>query len=94
MMTRKRDTMVTRPGDGDVVVRRGNAAGFVLDAGSAPDPILIRTRDEAVTRAMTLARHQRVRAWFANSEGGFVLLGTFREDVEPAQRRGRQRGHL
>jgi hypothetical protein len=32
------------------------------------------------------AKHQRVRAWFANGNDTFVQLGTFREEhVEPAR---------
>lgn len=42
---------------------------------------IVRTRDEAVSQAVEFAKRQRVRAWFANGDDTFVLLGTFRPET-------------
>jgi hypothetical protein len=71
------------PEDGDVVVRqkRGNPSTvYLLGTPSAPDQFTLRTRDEAVSQALAFAKRQQVRAWFANGDDEFVLLGTFRKD--------------
>lgn len=77
------------PEDGDVVVRqkRGNAGTvYLLGTPTAPEQFTLRTRDEAVSQAIAFAKRQQVRAWFANGDDEFVLLGTFRKDnVEPAR---------
>ena len=73
--------MVEHPDSDDVVVRqsRGNPSiVYVLGTPSAPDQFVLRTRDEAVSQAVAFARRQRVRAWFANGDDTFMLLGTFR----------------
>lgn len=83
--------MVARvaPDDGDVVVRQVTLKStlvYVLHTTSAPVEVLLRTRDEAVAQALAFAKRQRVRAWFANGDDSFVLLGTFRkEEVEVAR---------
>jgi hypothetical protein len=77
------------PENGDVVIRRkrGNPSGvYLLGTPSTPDQFSLRTRDEAVSKALAFAKRQRVRAWFANGTDEFVLLGTFRkDDTEPAR---------
>jgi hypothetical protein len=71
---------INPPDKNDVVVRqgRGNASTlYLLGTPAAPDQFALRTRDEAVARAIAYAKHQRVRAWFAMGNDEFVLLGTF-----------------
>ena len=77
---------MTHPDNTDVVVRqkRGNPTA-VLGTLSAPAQFQVRTRDKAVGQALAFAKHQHMRAWFANDDD-FVLLGTFRKDkVESAR---------
>jgi hypothetical protein len=72
-----------RPDEDDVVIRekRGNPSSrYVLGTPSAPDQFAVRTRDAAVSQALSFARQQGVRAWFANADHEFALLGTFRKD--------------
>jgi hypothetical protein len=53
---------------------------------SAPEQFILRTRDEAVSHALAFAKRHHVRAWFANEDDEFVLLGTFRKDnADPAK---------
>ena len=76
--------MVVNPDSDDVVVRqkRGNpSVVYLLGTPSAPDQFIVRTRDEAVLQAVAFAKRQRVRAWFANGDDTFVLLGTFRPET-------------
>lgn len=77
------------PEDGDVVIRqkRGNPSTvYLLGTLSTPDQFILRTRYEAVSQALAFAKRQCVRAWLANGDDEFVLLGTFRkEEVEPAR---------
>ena len=77
------------PDKNDVVIRQrhGNPSiGFVLGTPSAPDQFILRTRAEAVSRALAYAKRQQVRAWFARGADDFVLLGTFREQqAQPAR---------
>ena len=77
------------PDEADVVIRQrhGNPSiVFVLGTPSTPDQFILRTRDEAVSRALTYAKRQHVRAWFAKGDDDFVLLGTFREEqAQPAR---------
>ena len=78
---------MTHPDNTDVVVRQksGNPTA-VLGTPSAPAQFQVRTRDKAVAQALAFAKHQHVRAWFANDDDDFVLLGTFRQEhVEPAR---------
>ena len=78
---------MTHPDNTDVVVwqKSGNPTA-VLGTLSAPAQFQVRTRDKAVGQALAFAKHQHVRAWFANDDDDFVLLGTFRqEQVEPAR---------
>ena len=77
---------MTHPDNTDDIVRQksGNPTA-VLGTPSAPAQFQVRTRDKAVGQALAFAKHQHVRAWFANDDD-FVLLGTFRqEQVEPAR---------
>jgi hypothetical protein len=74
---------MTHPDKDDVVIRQKGSnpsTVFLLGTPTAPDQFIVRTRDEAVSRAIAYARHQHVRAWFANGNDTFVLLGTFREE--------------
>ncbi len=77
------------PDHDDVVVRQrhGNPhVVYLLGTPASPDQFSLRTREEAVTRAVAFARRQRVRAWFDNGNSTFVLLGTFRnEEVKSAR---------
>ena len=71
---------MTDPDKDDVVIRQehGNRSTvYLLGTPSTPDQFILRTRDQAVSQALAYARHQRVRAWFAKGDHGFVLLGTF-----------------
>ena len=77
---------LTHPDNDDVVVRQKSVkpSVYILGTPSASAQFQVRTRDEAVAQALAFAKHQHVRAWFADDE--FVLLGTFREEhVEPAR---------
>jgi hypothetical protein len=80
---------MTHPIKDDVVIwqKHGNLSTvFLLGTPAAPDQFILRTRDEAVSKALAYAKHQHVRAWFANGNDTFVLLGTFREEhVESAR---------
>jgi hypothetical protein len=61
----------------------------LLGTHETPDQFIVRTGDDAVSRGVAYARRQRVRAWFAEAGGNFVLLGTFRdEDPGGDQRSG------
>ena len=71
------------PDQDDVVVRerRGNPhVVYLLGTPTTPDQFSLRTREAAVTQAVAFARRQRVRAWFANGDNTYLLLGTFRVD--------------
>ena len=75
--------MVAHPDRDDVVVHRKRdnpSVVYLLGTPSAPDQFIVETRDEAVSQAVAFAKRQRVRAWFANGDSTFVLLGTFREE--------------
>ena len=75
---------MVNPDKDDVVIRQkvGNpSAVYVLGTPSGPDQFTVRTRDEAVEQAIAFAKHQCVRAWFANGNDTFVLLGTFRQET-------------
>jgi hypothetical protein len=83
--------MATRvaPEDGDVVIRQkhGNPSTiYLLGTPSAPDQFILRARDEAVSQALAFAKREHVRAWFANGNDDFVLLGTFRKEVVEPER--------
>ena len=72
------------PNQDDVVVRqKGGNPGviFVLGTPPAPEQFTLRTRDEAVARALAFAKRQHVCAWFANGGDELVLLGTFRKET-------------
>ena len=80
--------MMTHPDNDDVVVRqeRGNPTPFyLLGTPLAPDQFILRTFDGAVSQALAYARHQHARAWFAKGDEDFMLLGTFREEMELAR---------
>jgi hypothetical protein len=80
--------MATHPDKDDVVIRqkRGNPSTlYLLGTPSAPDQFIVRTRDGAVSKALAFAKHAHVRAWFVEGHDDFVLLGTFRKEVEAAR---------
>ena len=81
--------MLALPDKNDVVIRQkhGNPSTvYVLGTPSSPDQFTLRTRDEAVAQALAYAKRQHLRAWFANGDDDFVLLGTFQEEKrEPAR---------
>jgi hypothetical protein len=71
------------PDKDDVVVRqkRGNPHPvYLLGTLSAPDQVIVPTRDDGVKQALAFAKRQHVRAWFDNGDDTFVLLGTFRKE--------------
>ena len=70
----------------DVVVRpdRGPIPAYVLSTSCGPGQLTLANCDQAVAHALAFARHQHVRAWFSNGADEFVLLGTFRTEVEEA----------
>ena len=73
---------LTPEGD-DVVIREkhGNPSTvYLLGTSATPDQFIVRTRDEAVSQALAFATRQGVRAWFADGEDEFRLLGTFRKE--------------
>jgi hypothetical protein len=66
------------PAHGDVVVRQEEREGtlvYVLHTAPGPDQYLLRTREEAVARALTFAKGTGVQAWLASGESSFHLLG-------------------
>ena len=80
--------MDTHPDKDDVFIRqeRGNPPSlYLLGTPSAPDQFTVRTRDEAVSKALAFAKRAHVRAWFAKGHDDFLLLGTFRKEVEAAR---------
>lgn len=79
--------MVARstPEDGDIVireVRRDGASVFVLHAAPGPDQFVVYTRAAAITQAVSVAKHESVRAWLMDGEHDFQLLENFRRDEE------------
>jgi hypothetical protein len=72
---------MVHPNQDDVVVRRrahDTGVTFVLGTPPAPEQFTLRTRDEAVARALAFAKRQHVCAWLASGSDEPVLLGTFR----------------
>jgi hypothetical protein len=68
------------PVNGDFVVRqktRDRTLVYTLYTAPGPDQYLLHTREETVAQALTAAKRARVRAWFAQGEADFVLLGEF-----------------
>jgi len=77
--------MATHPDKDDVVIRQERGTPptlYLLGTSSAPDQFMIRTRDDAVSKALAFAKHAHVRAWFAEGHDDFVLLEDFR-GMEP-----------
>jgi hypothetical protein len=67
--------------DGDVVIRRKTQDGrqvYVLHTAPGPDQYFVRSREEALTQAVTVAKHRYVRAWLTDGDDDFVLLEDFR----------------
>ena len=81
--------MATHPDRGDVVIRqkRGNSSTlyYLLGTLSAPDQFIVRTRDEAVSKALAFAEHAHVQAWLAEGRDDLVLLEDF-EGWNPSNR--------
>jgi hypothetical protein len=71
----------TTPQDGDIVIRQENREGavvYVLHTAPGPDQYVLRTREEAVAHAATVAKRQGVRVWLTDEGYDFVLLEDFR----------------
>jgi hypothetical protein len=69
------------PEDGDVVVRpewREHTLVYALNIAPGPDQYLRRSREEAITQALTFAKREHVRAWLSDEDYDFVLLEDFR----------------
>jgi hypothetical protein len=67
----------TTPQDGDIVIRqehRDGAVVYVLHTAPGPDQYMLRSRDEAIARAVTSAKRQGVRAWLIDEGHDFLLL--------------------
>ena len=68
------------PARGDVVInqeRQNGIAVFILHSAPGPDQILLRSRKEALSRAITLAKREGVRVWLTNNGHEFTLLHDF-----------------
>jgi hypothetical protein len=76
------------PSDGDVIVQTcGDPdSGFVLGSYVAPTQFVVRGRAEAMSQAVTLAKHLHARAWLAEGDAGVTLLGSFRRGTHAARR--------
>jgi hypothetical protein len=73
------------PQGGDIVVRQDTRNGkrvFVLRTAAFPDQMVVRTREAALERARTFAKHQQVRVWMANGDNDFTLVADFRVNVQ------------
>ena len=69
------------PEDGDVVVRQEKREGkrvYVLHTAPGADQYLLRSREEAVAKALMFAERQHVRAWLTDSDYDFRLIEDFR----------------
>ena len=59
----------TTPQDEDIVIRQEQREGtimYVLHTAPGPDQYLLRSRDEAVAQAVTVAKREHVRAWLTD----------------------------
>jgi hypothetical protein len=71
----------TTPQDKDIVIRQEQREGtmmYVLRTAPGPDQYILRSRDEAVAQAVTVAKREHVRAWVTDECYDFVLLEDFR----------------
>ena len=71
----------TAPQDKDIVIRQEQREGtimYVLHTAPGPDQYVLRSRDEAVAQAVTVAKREHVRAWLTDEGYDFVLLEDFR----------------
>ena len=71
----------TTPEDGDIVIRQEKRKGrfvYVLHTAPGADQYLLRSREEAVTQAVTFAKRECVRAWLTDEGYDFALLEDFR----------------
>ena len=78
---------MAHPEPDDVVIRQqdGNPSTvYLLGTPATLDQFILRIRNKAVSQALAYAKHQHVRAWFTKDDETFVLLGTFRENVQEA----------
>ena len=79
---------MTVPSPHDVVVRQhvgDSGVVYTLASHSGPDQFMFRSREEAVSRALSYAAHAHVQAWSATVDGNFSLLVAFR--IEPTGKR-------
>ncbi len=70
----------SRPEDGDLVLeetRREGQPVYLLRTVPGLAQILIRSREDAVARAVTVGRRRRVRVW-VYSDDQFALVDDFR----------------
>jgi hypothetical protein len=73
------------PEDGDVVIEQEQRDGqqvYVLRTFPGRDQYLLRSRQEAVAKAVAFAKRQHVRAWFSDSRDSFTLV----ESSRPSER--------
>jgi hypothetical protein len=73
--------MSRRTAPQDIVIRQENRAGsvvYVLHTAPGPDQYVLRTREEAIAQAATVAKRQGVRTWLTDEGYDFVLLEDFR----------------
>ena len=69
------------PENRDVVVReelRDKTLVYVLHIAPGADQYQLRTREEALAQAVSLAKREGVRAWLTDEGYDFVLLEDFR----------------
>lgn len=71
------------PADSDIVVRQETRDGgtvYVLHTAAGVDQYMLRSREDAVRQAVTFARLQGVRAWFAGRTQALVPLSDDRAE--------------
>jgi len=69
------------PEDHDVVVReerRDTGLVYVLHVAPGADQYQLRTREEALAQAVSLAKQEGVRVWLTDEGYDFILLEDFR----------------
>ena len=69
------------PEDGDIVIRaekRDRRVVYVLYASPGADQYFLRSREDAIAKALIFAERERVRAWLTDEGDDFVLVEDFR----------------
>jgi hypothetical protein len=80
---------MTHPAKNDVIIRRtfdDPSVVFLLGTPAAPEQLILRTLDEAVSHATRFAEAQRVAAWSDKGDGDYLLLVSFRGEVKLPRR--------